>query len=213
MGNVYFAEDDEQGDREAGANLESLDELISTKPYLSAHSDIVALMVLEHQTQMHNAITAANFETREALHQMKHMNALLERDPDYLSESADRRINKAAERVVIHLLMCDEFALTDRVEGTSSFAEEFARRGRQDDRGRSLRQFDLQQRLFRYPCSYLIYSPSFDALPPEVHGRVVRLLQDVLEGKNQSPQYDHLTSVMRSEILEILSDTKPDLFN
>lgn len=213
MGNVYFAEDDEQGDRDAGANLETLDDLISTKPYLSPHSDIVALMVLEHQTQMHNAIAAANYETREALYQMRHMNALLEREPDYLSESADRRISKAAERVVTHLLMSDEFTLIDPVEGTSQFAEQFARLGRQDRRGRSLRQFDLQQRLFRYPCSYLIYSPSFDALPTEVHGRVVTLLREVLEGKNQSPQYEHLSSDMRSDILEILGATKPELFN
>jgi hypothetical protein len=161
---------------------------------------------------MHNAIAAANYETREALHQMKHMNALLERDPDYLSESADRRINKAAERVVTHLLMCEEFALTDRVVGTSPFTEEFSQRGRRDARGRSLREFDLRQRLFRYPCSYLIYSPAFDALPAAVRDRAVTLLREVLEGKNQSPQYDHLSSVMRSDILEILDATKPELF-
>ncbi len=213
MGNVYFEEDDERGDRESGANLKALSDLISTKPYLSPHSDIVALMVLEHQTQMHNAIAAANYETREALFQMKHMNQLLDRDPDFLSESADRRISKAAERVVNHLLMCDEFALTDPVAGTSPFTVEFAQRGPSDSRGRSLRDFDLQRRLFRYPCSYLIYSPAFDALPAEVRDRVVVLLQDILEGKNQSPQYDHLTSLMRSEILEILDSTKPTLFN
>jgi hypothetical protein len=212
MGNVYFEEDDEQGDRESAANLRSLDELISTRPYLSPHSDLVALMVLEHQTQMHNAITAANYECREVMHQMVHMNKLLEREPDYLSESADRRLNKAAKGVVDHLLMCDEFQLADRVSGTSRFAEEFSSRARQDARGRSLREFDLNQRLFRYPCSYLIHSPAFDALPDLVCVRVVDLLRDVLDGKNVQPEYNHLTTTMRQDILGILNSTKPLLF-
>jgi len=212
MGNVYYEEDDEQGDRENGANMESLDKLISTRPYLSSHSDLVALMVLEHQTQMHNAITAANFETREALYQMDQMNTLLDREPGFLSESAQRRLNKAAERVVDHLLMCDEFSLTDPVSGTSPFTEEFATRGPRDSHGRSLRDFDLKEKLFQYPCSYLIYSAAFDALPEEVRGRIVGLLGDVLEGSNKSPKYDHLSAGARRDILDILKETKPTLF-
>lgn len=212
MGNVYFDEDDEDGDRDSGANLESLDHLFSSNSYLSPHSDLVALMVLQHQTQMHNAITAANYETREALYQMHHMNKLLEREPEFLSESAERRISQAAERVVQHLLMCEEFALTDRITGTSPFAQEFAARGPRDSQGRSLRQLDLQSRLFRYPCSFLIYSAAFDQLPDQVRHRAVALLRDVLDGTNASPQYGHLTSDMRREITEILRSTKPRLF-
>ena len=213
MGNVYFDEDDEQGDRDSGANLESLEGLISTSPYLSPHSDLVALMVLEHQTQMHNAIAFANYETREALHQMAHMNKLLEREPNFLSESAERRINKAAERVVQQLLMCNEFPLTDPVTGTSEFADEFTASGLRDSQGRSLRQFDLKTRLFRYPCSFLIDSPAFDGLPNQVRDRTVTMLRDVLDGTNRSPEYDHLTPSMRRDITEILRATKPGLFD
>ncbi len=213
MGNVYFDENDEQGDREAGANRKSLDEFFSTAPYLSPHSDLVALMILEHQTQMHNAIASANYEAREALHQMQQMNELLQREPGYLSESAQRRLDKAAQRVVSHLLMCDEFPLTDQVCGTSEFAAEFAARGRRDARGRSLRDLDLSNRLFRYPCSYLIHSPAFDQLPEQVRDRVVKLLRDVLQGNNDSAAFQHLTSAIRSDILEILHDTKPQLFD
>lgn len=211
MGNLYFEEDDEKGDRDSGANLQSLDDLISTGPYLAPGSDIVALMVLEHQTQMHNAIAAANYQAREVTHQMQHMNKLLERDPGFLSDSAERRLDKAAKGVVDHLLMCGEFPLTDQVSGTSKFTDEFAERGKRDSRGRSLRDFDLQTRLFRYPCSYLIYSSAFDGLPDLVGHRIKAMLTDVLTGKNQSPEYDHLTTSMRRDVLEILKSTKSQL--
>jgi hypothetical protein len=197
-------------DREAGANLESIDSVIQTNKYLSPHSDIVALMVLEYQTQMHNAITAASFETRRAIHQSKQMNELLDRPADYLSDSALRRINSAAANVVKYMLMCDEFALQDEVSGTSEFVIDFQKRGRRDSKGRSLRDFDLETRLFRYPCSHLVYSPEFDALPDEVRGRVIDQMVLVLEGKDDSEDFAHLSAGTRQQILEILKETKPE---
>ncbi len=210
MGNVMFKESEGDLDRESGANLESLDSIVSTEPYLSGHSDIVALMVMEHQTQMHNAIAAANYETRRAIHQSHQMNELLGREPGHLSESAERRITRSAERVLSYLLMCDEFALESQVSGTSGFEKEFQDRGPRDSQGRSLRDLDLNQRLFRYPCSYLIYSSAFDGLPDEVRGRVLAQLSDILEGRDDSPKYAHLSSQTRREILEILRETKPE---
>jgi len=213
MGNrVYTEENSIKSDREAGANLASLDQFFTATSYLSPHSDIVALMVLEHQTQMHNAITAANYETRHALYQSFQMNEILGREPEHISESADRRIDAAAERVLRYLLMCEEYKLEDKVAGTSGFAESFASNGLKDSQGRSLRDLDLSERLFRYPCSYLIYSPSFDSLPDEVRKRVCTGLVHVLEGRDQSPTYAHLTPTMRRGILEILRETKPEVF-
>ena len=69
----------------------------SIDKYLSSHSDIVALMVLEHQSDMHNLITAANYEARMALHYDDIMNQALERPEDYVSDSAKRRMDRAAE--------------------------------------------------------------------------------------------------------------------
>lgn len=209
MGNVLFKESEGELDRESGANLESLDSIVSTDAYLSGHSDIVALMVLEHQTQMHNAIAWANYETRRAIHQSNQMNELLDREPGYISESAERRINRSADRVLKYLLMCDEFPLEDPITGTSSYTKDFQSRGIRDSSGRSLRDLNLQQRLFRYPCSYLIYSPAFDGLPDEVRSRVLDRLKEILLG-NDSPEFAHLTPQMRREILEILRDTKPE---
>ncbi|WDQ18356.1 hypothetical protein [Rhodopirellula sp. P2] len=210
MGNVICTDEAHELDRESGANQDELESYFRTESYLTPHSDIVALMVLEHQTQMHNAITAANFETRQALHQSYQMNELLEREPGFISESATRRIESSADRVLKYLLMCDEFQLTDSVAGTTAFAKEFASLGPRDSKQRSLRDFDLESRLFRYPCSYLIYSDSFAELPAEVRSRVLEKLRGILEGEDQSETYQHLTSTMRREILEILEATHSD---
>lgn len=211
MGNrVYSEEDTHGGDREAGANRLSLDGLVDTSPYLTPHSDIVALMVLEHQTQMHNALAAANYETRMALHQSYQMNELLDRKQDFISDSAQRRIDKAAKRVVEHLLMVDEFELTSPVSGTSGFAAEFEAQGKRDAQGRSLRDLDLETRLFRYPCSFLIYSPAFDGLPDQVRRRVISKLKSILQEGSDEEEFAHLSDASRQAILEILSATKPE---
>lgn len=210
MGNTICEGDEYTFDRDPGANRLDLDDYIHSEDYISPHSDIVSLMVLEHQTQMHNAIAAANYETRQALHQSYQMNELLERPEGHISESAQRRIAASARRVLKYLLMVDEFQLTDSVMGSSSFTEDFEARGIKDSRGRSLRDFDLQTRLFKYPCSYLIYSPAFDALPDQVRRQVISRLTAILEGREQAPEFSHLTPQMRREILEILVETKPD---
>ncbi len=220
MGNQTFSEEDRQHNLELGANRETLDGIVSTTPYLSPHSDIVALMVLEHQTQVHNALVAANYETREALHQSFQMNELLERGKGHVSDLAKRRIDHVAERLVGYLLMCNEFPLTAPVSGSSRFADEFMARSKHDSPlnraqeanspSRSLRELDLQTRLFRYPCSFLVYSPSFDRLPEEVRLRVIRRMLEVLEGRDDSKEFAHLTVEMRRDILQILRDTKPE---
>lgn len=200
-------------DREAGANVTDLSELVETSPYLEPTSDLVALMVLEHQTQMHNLITRANYEARHAAHYDGIMNAAFEDRPaDYVSDTTKRRIASAGDKLLDYLLFRDEFQLTAPVKGVSKFAEEFASRGPRDKRGRSLREFDLKRRLFKYPCSYLIHSPAFDQLPQPVKAHVVSRLREVLTRKDTRDDYPHLSLEDRANILEILKDTKPDLF-
>ena len=210
MGNVICKGDESTFDREAGANDIDLTDNFKTATYLTPHSDIVALMVLEHQGQMHNAIAAANYETRAALHQSDTMNKLLDRPEGFVSDSAERRIVRSADRVLEYLLFCDEYQLTDRVEGSTSFAKEFEQRGIRDSQGRSLRDFDLTRRLFKYPCSYQIYSDAFAALPIEVRSIVLRKLTAILQGESANG-FEHLTPETRHAILEILRDTLPEM--
>ena len=212
MGNVVTDRDQPESlDMEAGANATDLSQFVDVGPYLTRHSDIVALMVLEHQTQMHNLITRANFETRSALHYNQIMNEAMERPDDYLSDSTQRRIDTVCEKLVEYLLFEDEFQLQDPIVGTSGFADEFVARGPFDSRGRSLRQLDLKSRLMRFPCSYLIYSEPFDHLPELAKEQVYRRLWDVLSDPEPDDRMAHLSQADRQAIREILSETKSDL--
>ncbi len=201
----------EEIDNSAGLNQTSLADRFATKQYLSGHSDIVALMVLEHQTDAHNLITRANFLTRQAIHYQQSLNRELGEKPDHVWDSIKSRIRSACEPLVEYLLFCDEAELTDQIHGASGFAEQFAARGARDRHGRSLRDFDLQRRLFKHPCSYLIDSPSLKALPREAHDYVWTRLWSILSGEDQSPKFAHLTSDDRRAIVEIQRDTVPTL--
>jgi hypothetical protein len=162
-----------------------------TAPYLTGSSDAVALLVLAHQTYVHNLITAAGYQARIA--------------PD------DRmRIEGVAERLVKGLLFASAAPLPGPIAGNSSFATDFAKAGPRDRQGRSLRDLQLVDRVFRYPLSFLIYSDSFDALPPPVRQYVYRRLHEVLEGRESRPEFPALSAEDRRAMLEILADTKPD---
>jgi hypothetical protein len=180
--------------------------------YLTPHSDVVALLVLEHQTHMTNLLTRAGFEIRHAIHHQNAMNEIFNDPAGFRSESTLRRIRQAAEEVVDYMFFVEETPLPNPVSGSSGFAETFAKQGPCDPRGRSLRQFDLKTRIFRYPLSYMIYSEAFDQLPAPLHAAAVERLQAVLNGEVTGKQYAHLTPKVRAEIRSILQATKPQLF-
>jgi len=211
MGNVCVVDENvsEELDVESGANIMDLSSRIDTRPYLTPHSDIVALMVLGHQVTMHNILTAANHSGRITARDAIIMNRALERPETFESESTARRYASAAESVVRGVLFCDAQPLTDPVKGTSSFAEEFAALGPADSQGRSLRQFDLTTRLFRYPCSFLIGSESFRQLPEGVSSRVWQRLEEVLSGRDSSQAFSHLSSDDRLAVRQIIAETCP----
>ncbi|MCC6418724.1 MAG: hypothetical protein IT429_10855 [Gemmataceae bacterium] len=194
-----------------GVNVTELRTRFTVADYPTPHSDLVALMVLEHQGEMHNRITRASFETRLALHQQAEFDRLLKRKSDGLSDSTASRIRSGCEPLVQYLFFSGEAKLTGKIAGTSGFAEAFAARGPKDGQGRSLRQFDLERRLFRYPCSYLIYSEAFDKLPVEAKEYVYRRIWEVLTERDTSHVFAHLARADREAIRDILLATKPDL--
>ncbi len=169
-------------------NLAALGTFIEPTAYLSPHSDIVALMTLEHQSQMLNRITRLGWQSR-----------------------LGRPIDALVEELVQYTLFSGEAALTAPLKGTSGFAEAFPRNAPHDARGRSLYDFDLTTRMFRYPCSFLIYSEPWDAMPTPVLDRVYSRLLNVLTGKDTSPAFRHLSTADRQAILEILRSTKKGL--
>lgn len=194
-----------------GANVTDLRWKIDTGAYLSPHSDLVALMVMEHQARMQNLITRVGWETRMARHSQADINHILGTPAAELSDSTMRRINGPAEYLISYMLFTDEALLGAPVEGTSGFTAAFPQQGPKDKRGRSLRDFDLTRRMFLYPCSYMIYSDAFDSLPELVRERIYRRLWEILTGKDQTAPYSRLTTTDRKAILEILLDTKKNL--
>jgi hypothetical protein len=176
-------------------NLTDLKRFLNIDKYVAPHSDIVALMVLEHQVHMHNYITRLNYEATIALKTYGHVNYL----------------KSVVEGFMRYLLFVDEIPLTAQIKGTSDFQKEFELAGPKDSKGRSLRQMDLQTRLFKYPCSYLIHSEAFDSLPSAIKEKIYTRLHDILSGKDTSETYQALTAESRQAILEILAETKKDL--
>lgn len=212
LGNRFYLKRNEAVDDSLPTqNITELSKHFTVGLYPSPHSDLVALMVLEHQTAMHNRIAKATLETRQALYYQEDMNKSFNEKPGTVFDSTKRRIQSVSDELVKYLLFSGEAKLTDAIAGSSTFAQEFSQHGPFDKHGRSLRQFDLKTRLFRYPCSYLVYSKSFDAMPGPVLDVVLRKLFDVLTGREQSAAYAHLSPTDRQAILEILCDTKPNL--
>ncbi len=197
---------------ESGANLTAVPSRAGIERYLTATSDIVALMVLEHQTQMHNFLTRANYETRLALDYERTMNEALGRPSDTRNPVTQRRIAAAAENLLECLLLSGEARLESPIRGHSEFVQDYESAGPRDAQGRSLRQLDLQRRLYRYGCSPLIYSEAFASLPTEVREVIRRRLFEILSGADQSKPYLHLTAEDRRNLQEIFSETLPDFW-
>jgi hypothetical protein len=198
-------------DRTPNQNVTDLKDRIPVKAYLTPHSDIVALLVLEHQADVHNRLSRATLTANEALRHMETLRKEKVDQSDHRWASHTRGIELAAEDVVRGLLYSGEAKLEGEVKGTSGFAEQFAGRGPADGEGRSLRQFDLKTRLFKHPCSHLIYSKAFDDLPAGVRAVVWKRLNEVLTGRDKSEAFAHLSAADRKAVREILAATKKDL--
>ncbi|WP_437185457.1 hypothetical protein SH668x_002562 [Planctomicrobium sp. SH668] len=197
-------------DNESGHNVTDLSDRLNLKRYPAAHSDLVALMVFEHQLTVHNQMTQASYSVRQALESELTMNRAFNEPEGTRRESTTRRIRNAADKLVEVLLLSNEAKLTEPIAGTSLFAAEFAAKGERDHAGRSLRDLDLQNRLFKYPCSFLIASQSFRGLPEELKAAVWERLKIVLEESEGSEKFKHLSPEDRRQIQEILLATVPE---
>ena len=109
------------------------------------------------------------------------------------------------------MLFFEDAPLIDKIDGGTEFAADFSKLGPKDKRGRSLRDFDLSKRLFKYPCSFLIYSEPFQQLPKEAKAQIYHRLFEILSGKDTSKEFAHLSAEDRKAIREILRDTISDL--
>ncbi len=174
--------------------------------YLTPHSDIVALLVLEHQMHAMNLMTRAAWE-----HRLVTPAAQADAAVDAAAEPLlTPRVQEAVDELADYLLFVDEVPL-GTVQGTSGFTEWFSAQGPKDPAGRSLRQLQLTGRLMRYPLSYTIYSRAFAGMPPAVRQATYRRLWQLLSAPPAGRKYAHLTAADRRAVLEILRATKSDL--
>jgi len=196
----------------SGGTLRNLDGLLDTAPYVRGSSDVVALLVLEHQLLIKNLITRLNYKARTWLAEQNTQGVAHSEDQAYAAapEQTQKRIRGMTEQLVRAMLFTDAVTYPSPLSGTSGYDKWFASQGPHDAKGRSLRDFDLQTRLFKYPLSYVIYSGAFNALPSYVKSQVYQRLHAILSGEDPSPVYSKLTAEQRKSILDILTATKSD---
>jgi hypothetical protein len=187
--------------------VESLEGLFDPEGFPGRSSDVTALLTFSHHTHMINVLTRASWEARAAdpaLHPSAGTT------PGQMA-LVGTHMRGVAEEVVDYMLFVDEAPLPNPVSGRSGFADRMSARGPRDRLGRSLYELDLRRRLMKYPCSYLIYSPAFNALPALAKEPIYERMWHVLSGEAREPRYRSLSLADRKAVVEILEDTKADL--
>ena len=168
--------------------------------YPAATSDLLAHLLHEHQAGFITVALEAAYRARAALHQG---------NGSVLPEHG-AALDAAAEKLAGYLLFADEAALPpEGVAGDAAFRADFARTRRPGASGHSLRDLDLKTHLLKFRCSYMIYSPVFAGLAPEMKSRVLRRLDAaLLPGK-----LDHISRKLpaaeKQAIRGILNATLP----
>jgi len=200
MGSVSTTIHPTRGDVAATSNevlLRWMDEDIAARGYPSHESDIAALMVFDHQMRAINLLTRLNWEARVASYEGR-------------MEFSTGALKELVDELADYFLFVDEVPPPARLTPRAGFARTFTAAGPRDSRGRSLRELDLEHRLLRYSCSYMIYSAAFDHLPAEVRTAVYQRIEAMLTARDMQSRHPHLSADDRRAILEILRETKPD---
>lgn len=215
MGNHFARESEDQRsvtlEAAAPGTLTTLDGLIDTEAYLAGGtSDIVALMVLEHQVTVHNALVAGLINTRKTWYRHRKMKEAFGESADSpLSDTNRQILDNLADKIVRALFFHGEHTVADGVEGASPFQEAFSAGARKNREGRALRDLRLYERLFKYRCSHLVYCDAFAFLPEALLQRVIEKMKNILAGTDESGDFTYLTDSERVRIDEILTDTLP----
>lgn len=201
LGNRTF---DDDGDLEpANDSLRTVPSLVDVSGYLRPTSDIVSLMVLEHQVKMHTLLNAASLNYRRSVHFLKALDP--EADPD--SGSTGRMAESWAENIVEYIFFKDEADLGEGVEGDRAFQNAFVKRFPRSSEGNSLAEFRLYGRIFKNRCSYMVYSDAFKGLPLALKQKVIERMKLVVSGEAEG--FEWLKSSELRRIDEILKETLP----
>jgi len=192
-------------------NITSVRDYIDTSHWLTDQSDVVALLVLEHQTFVQNIITRVNYKVRTVMSRQADEAVAAPRSWQDVTAADRKRLHRMIEPLVRALFFQDAAQFTEPISGDSGFAARVSGLGPKDSQGRSLRELDLHTRLLRYPLSYEVYSPQFDAMPQYALDYVNSRIVEVLQGRDTTGISAGIPADERQAIAEILIDTKPSL--
>jgi hypothetical protein len=199
-------------DFQHGANVTDLSDFIETGEYLTNSSDIVALLVFEHQIAMQNTLTKASLNCRRMLDYQTNLQTALKEplteEPVY--DSVKSVFDSTAREIVDDLLFKDEAELPRGIEGSPGFQLAFSANAVRTGSGGSLKELHLRGRLFKNRCSYLIYSESFRRLPKPLLQRVYERMARALAACDPDPRYGYLDPDERARIVDVLRQTCPD---
>ncbi|MAM70860.1 MAG: hypothetical protein CMP91_06965 [Gammaproteobacteria bacterium] len=212
LGNLRLESADqlEQLDNYRSWNVETLEGYLDTDLYLRPTSDIVALMVLEHQVTVQNQITYIRFKAPAVMERRGLGLASDATTWNELPEAARLFLSGMLDELVQKLVMLNFAELSSPISGEEDYMEWFEGHGPEDSYGRSLRELDLNKSLFRYPLSYLIYTPDFDTLPAYAKDYVYQQLAAYLQGEDLYEGSSQFSIQERRLALDILAATKTE---
>ena len=186
LGNITFSG---KGNTSNQVFVDWMNSAPETRGYLSPSSDIAGLLVFDHQVHAINLLTKLNRESR--------------------ATSQAGEVPRLVDELAGYLLFDDEAPPLSPLTPRRGFAASLEAKAPKDRRGRSFGQLDLDRRLLRYPCSYMVYSDAFDALPPAIRQAIYRRMIDKLSAPDMHVP-PRITADDRRAVLDILQDTKPD---
>ncbi|HEX3718862.1 MAG TPA: hypothetical protein VH595_12915 [Verrucomicrobiae bacterium] len=197
-------------DPSRGANVTDLSGFFDSSRYLTNSSDIVSLLVFEHQTAMQNSLTHAEINCRRMLGYQEDLKKVLDppassgTNDELLFDSVRTVFEHCADNVVDTLLFKDEAPLPKTIVGSDGFQKTFEENVPRSKDGSSLKDLLLSGHLFKNRCSYLIYSDSFRALPAPLKRRIYARLFKALDADHPNPRYSYIGREERERIARFL---------
>lgn len=201
LGNRTFEENGDLSPKPS--DLVDLSGKIDVSKYPRPTSDIVSLLVLEHQCRLHSILNAASLNYRRS----RHFSEIIDPDGDPDNGSAGSVAESWAKTITEWIFYKDEADLDEGVEGDPAFEKAFAARFPRTADGKSLADFRLYGHIFKHRCSYMVYSDAFQNLPPTLKKLVLKKMRATLAGQNAD--IDWLGVSERKKISAILEETLP----
>ena len=201
-GNLIFKETERGADTGEKFDLSKVLE----NRYPGEGSDIVALMILEHQSELHRLLAHLSLQTQTALYNQKKFDELLGRT-EPLSDSTKRQIKSVGDKLLKYMFFVDEADLPAIDLRQSPYARYFDGNGPKDSRGRSLYDLKMNGTMFHYPFSYMVYSDAFQSLPKEAMDYLAGEIRLILDPDQVYEGFEHLSRSDKAAIKQILIET------